>query len=164
VRLRRRGGGGSSPRGARECGADRRRAPDRRRELPPGPVRGGRGRATAGRRRAGARGSGPSGGDPGGRQFRARDAAGRAARARAAAHLGDVEEARSAAERGATVSAEIGDEIFLVLNRAVLGFLELSLGDLQTAAADLQPAARYFRDRGWREPSIFDVLPNTIEA
>ena len=51
------------------------------------------------------------------------------ARARLDAHLGRVEEAREAAERGVALSERCGDEVFRLQNLSVLGFLELSVGD-----------------------------------
>ena len=86
------------------------------------------------------------------------------AKALADAHLGRVEEARAAAERGTALSTEIGEEVYRVLNRFALGFLELSLGDAARADAVLRLLPLRLVDLGWDEPSLFPVWPNAIEA
>ena len=80
------------------------------------------------------------------------------------AHLGRVEEARAAAELGTALSTEIGEEVYRVLNRCALGFLELSLGDMVQADAILRLLPRRLVALGWDEPSLFPVWPNAIEA
>jgi DNA-binding CsgD family transcriptional regulator len=86
------------------------------------------------------------------------------AKALADAHLGRVDEARASAERGAALSMEIGEEVYLVLNRFALGFLELSLGDAAEADTILRPLPPRLVELGWDEPSLFPVWPNAIEA
>ena len=86
------------------------------------------------------------------------------AKALADAHLGRVEEARAAAERGTALSTEIGEEVYRVLNRFALGFLELSLGDADPADAILRLLPPRLVELGWDEPSLFPVWPNAIEA
>jgi DNA-binding CsgD family transcriptional regulator len=85
-------------------------------------------------------------------------------KALADAHLGRVEEARAAAERGTALSAEIGEDCFWVLNQFALGFLELSLGEIARADAVLRPLPLRLVELGWNEPSLFPVWPNSIEA
>jgi DNA-binding CsgD family transcriptional regulator len=80
------------------------------------------------------------------------------------AHLGRVEEARAAAERGTALSTEIGEDCFWVLNQFALGFLELSLGEIARADAVLRPLPLRLVELGWDEPSLFPVWPNSIEA
>jgi DNA-binding CsgD family transcriptional regulator len=80
------------------------------------------------------------------------------------AHLGRVEEARGAAERGIALSESCGDEAFRLQHQAVLGFLELSVGDAAAADRILRPLAARLAAAGWREPSIYGELPNAIEA
>ena len=80
------------------------------------------------------------------------------------AHLGRVADARTAAKRGAALSRDIGDQIFLVQNLAVLGFLELSLGDAVRADAALRRLPPALVQYGWDEPSICPAWPNAIEA
>jgi DNA-binding CsgD family transcriptional regulator/tetratricopeptide (TPR) repeat protein len=82
----------------------------------------------------------------------------------AAAHLGRVEEARAAAEQGLAISLEIGDEIFRVQNLAVLGFLELLLGNIAEAVAMLRPLPAWLVEHEWYEPSVCPAWPNAIEA
>ena len=86
------------------------------------------------------------------------------ARALLDAHLGRVEEAREAAERGMALSESCGDEVFRLQHLAVLGFLELSVGDAAAADGILRPLAARLASSGWREPSIYGELPNAIEA
>jgi DNA-binding CsgD family transcriptional regulator len=86
------------------------------------------------------------------------------ARALVDAHLGRVEAARTAAERGSVRAAAMGDEIFRVQNECVLGFLELSLGDPARAHARLGPLVGALGAMGVGEPTIFPVLPDEIEA
>ena len=86
------------------------------------------------------------------------------ARALVDAHLGRVEQARDAAERGVALSESCGDEVFRLQHLSVLGFLELSTGDPQAADSILRPLAKRLASSGWREPSIYGELPNAIEA
>ena len=78
--------------------------------------------------------------------------------------LGRVEEAREAAQRGIELSESCGDEVFRLHHLAVLGFLELSVGDAAAADRILRPLAARLALSGWREPSIYAELPNAIEA
>ncbi len=78
-------------------------------------------------------------------------------------HLGRVEEARDAAERGIALSESCGDEVFRLQHLSVLGFLELSVGDPEAADRILGRLQTY-ASSGWREPSIYGELPNAIEA
>jgi DNA-binding CsgD family transcriptional regulator len=86
------------------------------------------------------------------------------AKALADAHLGRLGEARAAAERGVALSTEIGEEVYRVLNRFALGFLELSLGNVAGADAVLRLLPSRLVELGWNEPSLFPVWPNAIEA
>jgi DNA-binding CsgD family transcriptional regulator len=78
------------------------------------------------------------------------------------AHLGRVEAARAAAERGGALAAPMGDETFRMLNEHVLGFLELSVGDPARAHARLGPLVQALHARG--QPTLLQVLPDEIEA
>jgi DNA-binding CsgD family transcriptional regulator len=80
------------------------------------------------------------------------------------AHLGRIAAARSAAARGIALSESCGDEVFRLQHLAVLGFLELSVGDAAAADGILRPLATRLASFGWREPSIYGELPNAIEA
>jgi DNA-binding CsgD family transcriptional regulator len=79
------------------------------------------------------------------------------------AHLGHVEQARAAATRGVTIALEAKDDGWVMKNRGVLGFLELSLGNPTAAGGYLRPAARFLHRVGWREP-YGDLKPNAIEV
>ena len=76
------------------------------------------------------------------------------------AHLGRVEQARDAAERGIALA----EEYDRLLHLGVLGFLELSRGDAAAADRILRPLAAEFASSMWREPSLAGELPNGIEA
>ena len=80
------------------------------------------------------------------------------------AHLGNVDDARTAAERGAADAAEAGEEFWGLANRRVLGFLELSLGNPAAAVEYLQLPARSLVAGFWRMPSNCDFLETAIEA
>jgi DNA-binding CsgD family transcriptional regulator len=81
------------------------------------------------------------------------------------AHLGNVEQARAAATRGVATALEVEGENggWVIQNRGVLGFLELSLGNPAAAVGFLRPGARYLHQAGWRD-SFGDVKHNAIEA
>ena len=82
----------------------------------------------------------------------------------AAAHLGRVEEARSWASDGLRSALSNDDAFNAALHRAVLGFLELSLGRAAEAHDHLDPAVRYLERMGSPEPAIIPCLPDAIEA
>jgi DNA-binding CsgD family transcriptional regulator len=79
------------------------------------------------------------------------------------ADLGLVEEARSSAERGLATACATGDAIFELSNLAVLGRVELALGNLKTAAEQLRelPARRIAL--GWNDP-VDPVWADSIET
>ena len=80
------------------------------------------------------------------------------------AHLGNVDEARTAAERGAAIATKIGQEFWAIANRCVLGFLELSLDNPARAVECLQtPAPTRVADL-WHMPSDFEFIAMGIEA
>jgi DNA-binding CsgD family transcriptional regulator len=81
------------------------------------------------------------------------------------AHLGNVEQARAVATRGVAISLEVEGENggWLIQNRGVLGFLELSLGNPAAAVGFLRPGARRLHEVGWRDP-FGDLKHNAIEA
>lgn len=85
--------------------------------------------------------------------------------AASAAYLGRVEEARALAERGLAAAAAAGDVGAMLQSAAVIGFLELSLGNSAAAAEALAPAAeRIERYAPGLDPNHAPVLPNLIEA
>jgi class 3 adenylate cyclase/DNA-binding CsgD family transcriptional regulator len=80
------------------------------------------------------------------------------------AHLGEVEGARASATEGIDVSTEVGSHVFRAQNLAVLGFLELSVGDVARADELLRPLPLWLVEHGWNEPSVCPAWPNAIEA
>ncbi len=80
------------------------------------------------------------------------------------AHFGKVASARIAASSGLAQAEELGDRWFWVQHRAVLGFLELSLGNPAAAHDWLGPAAELLVRMDVGELSIFPILQNEIEA
>jgi ATP/maltotriose-dependent transcriptional regulator MalT len=82
----------------------------------------------------------------------------------AEAFMGRVDDARAHAREGARLSRETGDQLFWSQNEAVLGFLELSLGNLAAADRHLRPLWPAVTALGYGEPSVWPVLPNEIEA
>ncbi|MFN8110375.1 MAG: AAA family ATPase [Thermoleophilia bacterium] len=81
-----------------------------------------------------------------------------------AAHRGEETQARTAALAGIANAERVGDTVFLAQCRCVLGFLELSLGDAAAADGHLRGLWPELRAMGYREPSIYPVLPNAAEA
>jgi len=81
-----------------------------------------------------------------------------------AAHLGRADEARQAAEEGASASIAAGLPIGLAANLGVLGFLELSLGHPDRAHERLGPLLALARAGGLDEPALLSWLPDEIEA
>jgi DNA-binding CsgD family transcriptional regulator len=86
------------------------------------------------------------------------------AEALADAFRGRVDESRQAGERGIELSTNVADPIFEIQNEAVLGFLDLSLGDPRAAADRLVPLWPRLVEQGYGEPSVFPVLPNAIHS
>jgi DNA-binding CsgD family transcriptional regulator len=85
-------------------------------------------------------------------------------RALVAAHTGDVAAARSAAGEGLRQSLANEDLLDASCNRAVLGFLELSLSNPVAAMDQLEPVLAFLNELGSPEPGIIPCLPDAIEA
>jgi DNA-binding CsgD family transcriptional regulator/KaiC/GvpD/RAD55 family RecA-like ATPase len=82
-----------------------------------------------------------------------------------AAHRGSLPEARALAERGVALAEAAGSLPFVFMNRAVLGFAELSRGDAAAALAQLLPAERLRVEVGLHEPGMaMVVVAETVEA
>ena len=81
----------------------------------------------------------------------------------AEAHLGRVESARAAAEEGAAIAVSVADGVFPIWNRAVLGHLELSLGNLREAGEHLRMLPARLIELGWNDPADH-LWPDSIEA
>jgi DNA-binding CsgD family transcriptional regulator len=76
---------------------------------------------------------------------------------------GDASSAREYATRGLAWSRR-GDRLYANCNRAVLGFLELSLGRFAQAHEHLDPVVRFLREMGVAEPCVIPVHADAIEA
>jgi DNA-binding CsgD family transcriptional regulator len=87
-------------------------------------------------------------------------------RALVAAHMGEVELARELAERGLAQCEAQGDVAFASINRATLGFLELSIGDNAAAAERLWPVAQRFLGSPAVELGLPHIMcmPDAVEA
>jgi DNA-binding CsgD family transcriptional regulator len=85
-------------------------------------------------------------------------------KALARAARGDVDGARAAAEEGLALAQQLGSAPPTIRNLAALGFLELSLGETEQAAAALGEALEHARATGYREPGQFLFAGNLIEA
>lgn len=86
------------------------------------------------------------------------------ARALVDAHRGLVDEARAEAVRAAEQSARVKSGLFRMLSLSVLGFLELSLGNVAAANAHLADLPALLDESGYREPGVCPCFPNAIEA
>lgn len=80
------------------------------------------------------------------------------------AHLGLVDEARDLARRALAITESIGDRTYTIRSHAVLGFAELSVGDVAAALDHLVPASAELRRIEVGEVSIHHVMQNEIEA
>jgi DNA-binding CsgD family transcriptional regulator len=78
--------------------------------------------------------------------------------------LGRADPARLEALEGLRVAEAAGEILLVILNLAVLGFLELSLGRPAEADAHLSRAVELERAMGVREPAYFRVVPDEVEA
>lgn len=82
----------------------------------------------------------------------------------AEAYLGRVEDARDSATEGVRLGLANDDHFYANANRAVLGFLELSLSNFDEARAHLEPVVGFVEKMAAAEPAIFTCLPDYIEA
>jgi DNA-binding CsgD family transcriptional regulator len=87
----------------------------------------------------------------------------RYAQALLAAHRGQVADARVAAQEALSVAEAISDALFALQSRTVLGFLELSGGDLEAADRQLRQLPAWLVAHGWDEPTDF-AWANATEA
>ena len=85
-------------------------------------------------------------------------------RALVAALKGEVDAARSDAEEGLRQSLRNQDMLDASCNRAVLGFLELSLSNPTAAMERLEPVLVFLDELGSPEPGVVPCLPDAIEA
>jgi DNA-binding CsgD family transcriptional regulator len=77
---------------------------------------------------------------------------------------GLIDQARATAERGLASSQAVGDEIYTAFNVAVLGAVELALGNHQAAAQLLRELPARLVAMGHLLPAPTDVWPDTIET
>jgi len=84
--------------------------------------------------------------------------------ARLAALRGRLDEARALSREGLEAAERMGDRIFAVHHRGVLGLCELLAGDPAAAHARLGPATEELRALGVRELSLYPVLPYELDA
>jgi DNA-binding CsgD family transcriptional regulator/exonuclease VII small subunit len=85
-------------------------------------------------------------------------------RALVAALKGDVDTARSDAEEGLRQSLRNEDMLDASCNRAVLGFLELSLSNPGAAMEHLEPTLAFLDELGSPEPGVIPCVPDAVEA
>jgi DNA-binding CsgD family transcriptional regulator len=86
------------------------------------------------------------------------------ARALVEAHRGRPQAARTAAEEGLEVARQSGLVQASQFNLSALGFLELSLGNVNEAHRVLWPLAEGVLEAGLGEPGVLRFLPDEIEA
>lgn len=86
------------------------------------------------------------------------------ARADAEAHLGLVEQARRDASEGLELAGRHGDLSTVILTASVLGFLELSLGDVEAAVRSMDRLPDLVGRRGIVEPGVYPFVPDYVEA
>jgi DNA-binding CsgD family transcriptional regulator len=80
------------------------------------------------------------------------------------AYLGRLDQARARATDGVARSREEGDQAFLERNLALLGLIDLCMGDYPAAAERLAPVVRRRQERGAGEPSLYPARELAIEA
>jgi DNA-binding CsgD family transcriptional regulator len=78
--------------------------------------------------------------------------------------LGQEDAGRGAAKEGIALAREVGALASEIANRADLGLLALSVGDLQAAAAELGRAVEPWLAEGYLDPAVLRVLPDWAEA
>ena len=78
--------------------------------------------------------------------------------------LGQDDAGRRAAEEGMALARDVGGRASELYNRAALGFLALSVGDVQAAAAELGRAVEPWLEEGYVDPGVLVALPDWAEA
>lgn len=81
----------------------------------------------------------------------------------AALQLGQPGLVRQYSERGLELSRKAGDRVYLLCHEALLGSLDLALGDFAAAAARLRPLTGELPGLG-RRPNTQAIMPDAIEA
>ena len=75
-----------------------------------------------------------------------------------------MEQARRDATEGLAVAERHGDLLHVITTRSVLGFLDVSLGDYESAVTVLEPLPGLLDSRGIMEPGIYPFVPDSVEA
>lgn len=83
--------------------------------------------------------------------------------ASAALLLGQAGKVRDAVRRGLELAQRTGDKPYVVCHQAMLGSLDLALGDYPAAAARFGPLARTLPEIGWH-PTTQSIAPDVAEA
>jgi ATP/maltotriose-dependent transcriptional regulator MalT len=81
----------------------------------------------------------------------------------AALQLGQVTRVADLARRGRELAERTGDRPYVIFHEALLGSLDLALGDYPAAAARLRPLARELPGIGWH-PTTQSIAPDVAEA
>ena len=81
-----------------------------------------------------------------------------------AAHGGNVEATRARADEALRLGEETGSGFAELLARSALGLLELSLGNPDRAAEELEPLVDAIEAAGVGEPGVARFVPDAIEA
>ena len=82
----------------------------------------------------------------------------------ARALLGRIDEAREQATTGVQLAEANDDRFSATWNRAVLGFIDLSIADLEGARRHLEPAVAWLDRLHAAEPGIIPCVPDLVEA
>jgi DNA-binding CsgD family transcriptional regulator len=80
------------------------------------------------------------------------------------AHRGEMGAARAAALASLAQAERTSDRRFLIRAHAVLGFIDLSIGDSEGAVRQLGRAWELFRDASYGDPGVIRFVPELIEA
>ena len=80
------------------------------------------------------------------------------------AHLGLADDARATGSAGLTVSERAGSVVGMMLNQAVLGFIELSQDDPVAAHRHLGPLVAWREVVGIRDPGVLRFTADEVEA
>jgi DNA-binding CsgD family transcriptional regulator len=84
--------------------------------------------------------------------------------AQAALHLGQAAAVRDLSKQGLEMARRAGDRPYAIYHQALLGSLDLVLGDYPAAAARLRPLAAQWREMGVRLGPAICFVPDLAEA
>jgi DNA-binding CsgD family transcriptional regulator len=80
------------------------------------------------------------------------------------AHRGRLDAARESAAAGVAAASAAGRTGWVIRNQALIGFVELSEGDYRAATATLGPLSAQLAEMGVRDPGVYLIAQNVIEA